>query len=483
MDAFHPESARRPSPPRSTATSAALSPLVRGLLLAPVVATLFAMASPTGALASGFYMPGRGVRPMGRGGAYVASGGGNLNSLWYNPANLATLQDTQLTLDMAIIGTFSKFDRAPRETEGGGTVEYPQVSNQSAPDPDPQALIGGETGIDGLTWAAGLWAPYASHQKFPQDGPQRYSLVDNSKSLLAYLGVAVAWEATEDLRIGGGFQNMVSNFEFVTYTSAYTGVFGRPEDRDLDALSKAKVRDLFVPTGNLGIWYEPVDHFQVAASMQLPAKVVDKNGKIQHRLPSHPAFADAEIPQPTFRGELTFPLMARAALRYSRDSFDIELTGVFEQWSVFDEIRVDPQNMRVENVPGVGALPLGALTIPKEWNDTFSIRTGGAYHLNSSVTARLGYIYETGAPPRDRYSIFAPDPNKHVFSGGFTYDWGTLELDVSAAYYAMENRTIENSKVRQINPVDTADELATVIANGSYKNAMLIVGTGINYRF
>ncbi|MFB6352300.1 MAG: hypothetical protein ABEN55_19115, partial [Bradymonadaceae bacterium] len=92
----------RPNGPVGTAITAALA------------AFLLATLAPASAEASGFYLPGRGVRPVGRAGAYVASSGGDLNAIWYNPANLAALEKTQLTLDASMLGTFSSFKRAPR---------------------------------------------------------------------------------------------------------------------------------------------------------------------------------------------------------------------------------------------------------------------------------------------------------------------------------------------------------------------------------
>src|SRR5271154_1505254 len=50
----------------------------------------FAICSgaPSIAHAGGLYVPDRGVRPLGRGGAFVA-GADDLGAIWYNPAGLA----------------------------------------------------------------------------------------------------------------------------------------------------------------------------------------------------------------------------------------------------------------------------------------------------------------------------------------------------------------------------------------------------------
>ncbi len=453
------------------------------LLLALLGSLLTLVIGLPKAEASGFFLPGRGVRPMGRGGAYVASGEGNLNSLWYNPANLAALDSTTLTGDLSVIGTFSKFKRAPRATRNGETVTYGPVSNQSPPTPDPQLLVGGPTGIEGLVWSAGVYAPYATHQRFPPSGPQRYVLVDNSNSLMSYLHAAIAYQPTDWLRVGAGFQNMMAQFELTNMLSGYSGLYGRPEDRDLDILARVSPRDYFAPTGNAGLWVRPVESFQIGASVQLPATIQDNDASLEVRMPSHPSFDNARLTNHTVQGRLDFPLIARLGVRYRHDVFDLELTGVYEQWSVFDSIQVRPNNIEVEGIPGIEAIPVGPLSVPQHWHDTFSIRAGSAQHWNESWTTRLGYTFETGAVPDAYYSLFAPDPNKHLFAAGATYRWGQWAFDLSAGLHLMADRQISNSRMRQLNPIDTEDELATVVGNGQYRTDVLIVGTGINYAF
>ena len=79
------------------------------------------------AYAAGFFLPGRGVKPLGRGGAYVASSGQDLNALWYNPANLAGMEELQLTIDLSLIELGMEFTRAPRTTDNGDTVTFTQL--------------------------------------------------------------------------------------------------------------------------------------------------------------------------------------------------------------------------------------------------------------------------------------------------------------------------------------------------------------------
>jgi long-chain fatty acid transport protein len=435
------------------------------------------------AVASGFYLPGRGVRANGRAGAFVASGEGNLNSLWYNPANLSTIEKLSLTADLAAVDLSFSFQRAPRTTENGDTVTYDRVSNQAPPEFSPQILVGGPAGADGLSWAAGFYAPYLSGSTWPEDGAQRYTLIDNEGSVLAWLGVAMAYNINDKFRVGIGFQNMIGLFRLINVTSGYSGLYGRPEDRDLDILTKIEMESLFNPTGNIGIWASLTDEIELAASFQLGATINDPKAKITVRMPSHPQFDGARLTNNTVSASMDLPPIARLGIRYNKDAVDLELAGVYEMWSVFDELEATPNNVGVENVSGVGAIPVAPLSIPQNFKDTFSVRLGGDYEWDDELTWRAGYAYETSAIQDEFYSVFLPDSDKHVLTGGLTWDFGDVSLDGSAAAYFLENREISNSQVEQINPIDAEDELATTVGNGDYSSFYFVLGVGVNYEF
>ncbi len=451
-----------------------------------LAATLLAFALglvPTDVAAGAFYLPGHGVRPAGRAGASVASSGGNLNAIWHNPANLALLEERTLTVDTAVIGSFSTFQRAPRTKENGEVERYPAVSNEALPVPDPQVLIGGPTGLEDVSWAAGLWAPYSGYQRYPEEGPQRYSLIDKSGSVLAYLGASVGWQVTDSLRIGAGFQNVVADLELVSKVSGYSGLYGRPEDKDLDVLVRLNAKDLFAPTGNLGVWYAISESVQAAASVQLPTRIADKNAKVDVRRGSHPSFDEVEQEGNAVSAGMTLPVMVRAALRYQAPSFDLELTGVYEGWSVVDRLVLDPQGVRITEVPGVGEVPLEPIPVERDWRDSVSVRLGGDYELSEAVTVRGGYAFETSAIPAEYHDVLALDAPKHLFSGGFTHRWDRISLDGSVAYYLYHTREVSNSKIRQIAPMDPDDEHATVVGNGTYRIGHLVVGAGVNWKY
>ncbi len=436
------------------------------------------------AFAAGFYLPGRGVKALGRGGAYVVSGEQELGSIWYNPANLGGMEKLQLTIDLGLIGLSFKHTRAPRTLDNGEVRTYREVKNEAPPKTDPQLLIGGPLGPKGLAWAFGIYAPYLAGHTFPVDGPQRYVLVDNDASLAVILHLAVGWQIGDRFRIGAGFQNMPASFSIVDVASGYTGLFGDPEDEDLDILTRITLTDLFVPSGNAGMWLKLSDRLQVGVSGQLPFVFRTKKAKLETRLPSHPEFQNAELHGDKLAGDLKFPPILRGGIRFAGDPIDIEVAVTWEGWSILKNIDAKPIEVSVTGLPGLGSIPVGPLSIPLEWQDTFSLRVGGTWDFKSAFTPSAGYVYETGAIPDQTYSVFLADGDKHVISVGGNFEISkSFSIDAGFATYIIPTRTITNSKWRQVNPTDDEGKVTLIVGNGVYKQTYVAGGVGVNLAF
>lgn len=450
---------------------------------AAVVAAMFFFVS-VDALGAGFYLPGHGIRPLGRAGAYVVSGEQNLNSLWHNPANLAGMKELQLTIDAALVNLSFDFQRAPRTLENGDVVTFEEVSNEAPAKPLPQVLIGGNFPfLENTSWAFGVYAPYLSAHTFPEDGPQRYVLVDNDNSLAGFFHFALAYALGENMRFGAGIQLVPASFKFVNVASGYTGLFGDPEDPDLDILSEITLASALNISGNLGYWARLSPTVQAAISVQAPVIIRSDDAKMRVRLPSHPAFNEAELSGDTLSGSLKFPLVARAGVRYVQPTWDLELALVYEGWSIFDKIEATPNEVAVVGVPGLGSIPVGPLSIPQNWQDTFSVRVGGDFEVSDGVVMRAGYAFDSAAVPDTNYSVFLADGNKHLLALGATLEFDSWSLDGGFGYYFIPDRSISNSEVRQINPTDEQNRLTSVTGNGEYSQTYIAGGAGANFKF
>ena len=105
-----------------------LSNLGRRALAASLLASLAGASLPSEASAAGLYFSDRGVRAVGRGGAFVA-GADDLGAVWYNPAGLADA-GTSILVDGTWLNFSSEFKRQTQVVDASGTVrrfDYPTV--------------------------------------------------------------------------------------------------------------------------------------------------------------------------------------------------------------------------------------------------------------------------------------------------------------------------------------------------------------------
>jgi long-subunit fatty acid transport protein len=429
--------------------------------------------------AAGYFLPGRGVRPMGRGGAVAVDGLG-LNALYYNPAGLVGLDGTRILIELAITDLETDFIRTPRVEPNGDVTVYPEVSNAKPPDVIPTFIATSDLGTDHLTLGFGLIAPWGVRYQYPEDGPQRYSAVSIADAASAMVAVGLGYEVEDWLWVGASFQGIYFDSSIVAMSSAYQGIFGQPEDRDLDILMHIDSLVPFTPSGNLGVRAAFLGDFSAGLSVQLPARIQDDEATINVRLPSHYLFDNAEIQGDTVSAGFDLPAVVRLGVRYEQLWGNIELDMTWEGWSTHDRIETAPRNLVITGVPSVDELVVGPLTVEMDWHDTLSFALGGDFiAIPDELTVRAGFIYEQAAIPDERLSLFQLDLEKYAPTLGLTWAIpnSAVLLDVAYAHFFFPSRLITNSEVRQINP--TFEEGTVIVGNGYYEGNIDIFGVSV----
>jgi long-subunit fatty acid transport protein len=269
----------------------------------------------------------------------------------------------------------------------------------------------------------------------------------------------------------------------VNVVSGYTGLFGDPEDPDLDILSEITLQSFTAFGGNIGAWWKAAPFLEAAVSVQSPIKFSDDAAELRTRLPSSPVFNNAQVEGNTIAGSLSYPAIFRFGLRLVQETFDIEAAVVYEMWSVVDAIEASPNDIAVTGVPGLGSIPVGPLNVPLNWQNTLSLRLGSDIQLTDSFILRGGYGFETATVPDEYYSVFLADGTKHHLALGAGLNFGAITLDASLSYYLIPTRTITNSQVNQINPTDEENKITLVVGNGTYEQSYFIGGLAFNYQF
>jgi long-chain fatty acid transport protein len=462
---------------------------VPAALSAFLVASLVAPAAHAG----GLFLPTAGVRASGRAGAFVA-GADDPMALWYNPAGLAAMaggKKTTVLFDLADVEhpvTYTRID-------SGGNAQ-PAVENDPQKLPHPNLI--GVFDLD-KQWVlgVGIFAPYASLDGYPEDGPQRYQLVSLHGTTLAYLDAALGWKFSEKLWLGFGLSNLFVAFNSrVTFSSCPSEIACAPEDPDWDALGELAQNSFFTPSGQAGIQYHPSPKLSLGAALRLPYWVRAK-GTVRVRLPSTGFFDNAHVEGDSSDMSMTMPAVFRAGVEARPVPwFRAELGFDWEMWSQQKSIDLTPHGVRIEDQAGVGIYEIGPLSIPRKLNDTVALKLGLEAQL-ANIDVRAGYAFETGAAPDEYLSLISPDSNKHMLSLGAGVHLGHLRFDAMFAHAFLADRDVsrEEGCLPQQNPIRTGDPVPAcdtsqqpdagyVYVNaGSYSSSWTIFGVGMTADF
>ena len=454
--------------------------------------------------AAGLYTSDRGVRPLGRGGAYVA-GADDLHAIWYNPAGLADAGSSVL-VDFAWVNFSSEFTRRAQVTDAGATnrvVTFPQVNGSS--DFLPIPTIAGSYNFGKAkeyTLAFGVHAPYTAIASYPetingQPAPSRYSLVSLRGSALVVVGAYLAWKPSEKFRIGGGIEALVGKFQSSVVFSASPSdrLIAAPEDPQYDTASQLDVGPIISPSANAGIIWEPVPAWHLGLSGQLP-NWVNAPAHVNVRLPTAAPFDNAYQDGNTARVKFVLPAIVRAGIEYRGNlhkdvDIRVEVAYVREFWSEHQSIDIESKGIRLYDITGFPS-PFGVapISIPRHFQDSNSFRLGAELMLKNFggywVDLRGGITYETSAIPDNWVSPLTFDANKFIGTGGGSLHIGkNWRMDAVAAFAHMGSIDVapENAQVPRINPVRGNPTATEPINGGSYAARTLLLGVGVNYKF
>ncbi len=439
------------------------------------------MAGAFTAGAGGLQLPTRGVEPTGRGGAVVA-GIGDLHAMWFNPAGLARLAGdghSEYLVDASYVQQSVDYTRID-----SGMNPQPKVQNDAPGMPIPTLGLGFDLGKR-ATLAAGILVPYAALGRYPEDGAQRYSLVDLSETVLFIAEVAVGYRVSDTLRVGAGIQNMVFKMASLNVFSGCPGqTVCAPEDPELDALGKVEQLSPFIPSGVIGAQIDLGARLRAGASFQLPF-FVRGSGSFTSRLPSSGFFDGASIVGDRADVSFNLPPILRAGVEYDvTPTWKAELDATIEFWSIHDEFSIVPVDVRIENAAGVGTYELGSLSIPRHYQNSYSANLGVEGRLSPTSPLRLrgGYAFETAAAPDAYLSVLTVDANKHLLAAGLSYQMGKLSLDAVVGYVLMASRTVDPDvgKAPQLTPLRYDPPLDTYVNWGDYSSSWLLAGLGVS---
>jgi long-chain fatty acid transport protein len=474
---------------------------MRGLARARAALTLGVVitAAAADAHAGGMYYVDRGVRPLGRGGAFVA-GADDLGAMTYNPAGLADA-GTSLLLDLAWVDVRTEFTRKAVVADSAGNetiVTSPRVEGKTPflLIPTLGASFAPRGALDGFTFAAGIHAPYAAVSEYPtvadgQPAGSRYSLVSLDGTALVVAGAYIAYKPIEAIRFGAGFEALTGRLKsrVIFSASPQDRLLAAPESPEYDADSTLTTSTIFAPSGHFGVTAVPAKILRIGVAFHLPMHV-DTPAELQITLPRAPAFDGARTEGSDVRVKTVLPAVLRAGIEVRpRDDTRIELAYVREFWNAHRAIEIEPTNLRVFGVLGFPSpFSVPPVSVPRNFRSSHSVRLGGELTVmnDPGVDLRAGIGFERSAVPPAYLSPLTADLDRLTLSiGAGVRPHPRWRIDAVFAHVFSWTEEVDprTAGVYAINPVRGNPTVPVPINGGTYSNRGNVLGLGAVYTF
>lgn len=505
---------------------------------------------PTGpARAAAYYLGEVTARGLARGGANVVNPG-DPSAVWLNPAAISLSHGVQLQLNGTAVFLPASYTRTcgpknwcgPRSSsfrygsdsyvvtetrppandddnfspntpapDTLGKFQDPSrfddehaVQNQALVQPIPQlfaTLNLDSFGLPGLAIGGGVWAPNAGDYAFPENETTRYTLINRDLYEVFY-GGTIAYRFGRWLALGAGVQGVTSG---LVQTVKLSGDLYGNENPDNDLTVEINAFQHFIPSANFGVWSNPFDGLELGASVQL-GRQVNATGSL-NVIPGpgiqqlqEDGLLDLTIDDDASATvNFTLPPFYRVGAKYGRDQlfgfvgFDVELDFVYEQWSTFDRARISSQGVNFA-IGGGEPAPLEPIVQPKNYRDSWSLRSGGSLWVwDRFLEVHGGVFYETAAIPDETFSVDLLNGQKVGLGLGASFEYWGVQLNAGYSFMAPFTLTPEGpflgriigdeSQVHVENPASLGGEVRTRVAMGRYEFQYHLFTVSLNIAF
>lgn len=454
--------------------------------------------------AAGLFYVERGVRPLGRGGAFIA-GADDAGAITFNPAGIAAAGQ-QLLIDAAWVNFESTYQRQatlyqvdPNTGLPTGTTfsrTYPAVNGTTPFIPIPSIAYTHPLSPR-ATIGAGIWAPYATLTSYPahigtDPAPQRYSLLNMDGSALAVLGLYGAYKVTDELSLGAGVEVLGGVFKSSLVFSACLPerFLCAPEQPEYDAPARVAASPILAPSGIVGARYALPSDTHFGLSFHLPYWI-SAPSTVDVDIPTASVFRNASQRGKDATVSFRLPWILRAGIEQRFGATRAEVAYVHEHWSMHDRIDVEPHGITLNDVVSLPAsFSIPSVSMRRGFRDTHSVRFGLEQGLKVSGTGldvRGGVMYETGAIPNESISVTTLDLDKVVLGlGASVHVTESLRLDFVFAHVFTPEVKVDPDRaaIEPVNPLESGPpRVPHTINGGTYSTTANVFGLGLRYAF
>ena len=470
-----------------------------GLLL--VMLVVLVLVLPRTAHAGGFEIPDNGAQALGRGAAFVAKADDG-TAIYYNPAGLARQRGTRLFAGANLYLHSYEFQRAgsfpddPNDpATPWGQKPYPVVNNSGGPFFAPFLAASTDfASLDRLTVAVGVFGPpVVGNRTFPlgvrgAPAASRYDFIQ-SRSTLIYPTASAGYRVTPWLDLGVSAHLVLAKFDQTTVSYADLGDACKNVEYQPCDSRGTLVANATSFGATFGALARPIPSVAVGLTVRTPISL-DATGVLT---PESPKVAAIQLAPGNATLSTKLPLMIRTGARYIAmdgdfELYDLELDGTFEAWG---SAQGDGPRLQIASL---GTFKDINSLVVHGYQNTFGIRTGGAYNLEAFdgiFTIRAGGYFDSSATSFTYTRLDFDTLTKIAGTLGFGYRHGAFGVDMGYAAVASIPRVVGTGQgdVRPINgvkngrPIDSKGNLLPAVNEGAYRGFTHILAVGITVTF
>ena len=388
--------------------------------------------------AAGFALIEQNASGLGNAYAGQAASAQDASTIFFNPAGMTLLPDSQLVLAGSLIKPQAEFT---------GTVSPAIVGGGDGGDAGdlafvPNAYFAYRVSPD-IHVGVGLNAPFGLKTEYDSTWKGRTQAIKSELKTIN-LNPAIAWQASESLSLGAGLS--------IQYTEATLS-------NSANGAGIATVHGDDYGWGfNLGLLWQPSDATRVGLAYR---------SEVDYALKGDVEFSVASVANGPITADTTLPDSASLSLFHAlTPKWDLLADVTWTGWRDFKELRI------VRN----SGVTLG-LT-PENWSDSYRYSLGMNYHLDDKLTLRGGVAYDE-TPVSDMYrTARIPDEDRTWLAFGAQYRLSDKSvLDFGYAHLFMKDARINKTEFTNLPPV------TPVTLSGTYESAVDILSAQLTLNF
>lgn len=372
-----------------------------------------AIALPSAAWAAGFQINEHNAKATSRAGA-VAATVDDPSAIFYNPAGLASIKGTEVTLGVALIAPANDYTGIGYNNPTGAPVTQ---ATETGMVPVPNIYIAREISPKAF-FGVGFYAPYGLGIKWADDWVGR-TVVQELSLRTFFFTPSIGLKLTDEVQVGVSVSLVPSTLYLRRALGDASGEALFPNGGAGDG-SVEMSASAFGVGANAGVQVKLIDNLRIGFSYR-SAVGLDFAGNADFTLPEgFTSSIQSRFPDGGVTGQLTLPHSFALGIGWVDGPLTVEVTGNLTLWQSYDELRIGFDEGR----------PQPESVAPRDWKAAPTFRLGGEYEIEKNYFARLGFAYDITPVPDSTIDPTLPDNDRVIFSLGVGANFEPISVDV-----------------------------------------------------